>query len=342
MKKIFTLIILIPLVFCCCSSGSGDADKPAAVKEITSADLEGQVFLSAENLEKAGFDTLRPNNFCLFIEDKHIYVAGGEDGNVARFTKQGKPEYNYKKKGEGPAHFFNGNAVFRQDDDTIAVFDAMKKRIFFFDNDLNFNAEHVVSGQLRGAITDEGVCYGHGSFGKTGNYLALLDENYQIKKTFAKIPPKSPHGGVFVFMSYRGYSILGKEIAASSWVHFKQEDCKIDVMDVESQKIKVSLKWIHPRPLTAKDVKRKTNMYGGYYFNKHGEFYVVQNTFDKTWKPPLNTKFNLYIFNPRGKLLLLAKDTHMLLNAYEKNMPYVYFFDEDGNIRYLDLKEFLK
>ncbi len=337
---------MFTLTLCFCSSGKDSAQKADSAsnkktESVLPGIVDGSSVINVSELEKAGFEVFRPHTLTLLIEKEHIYVVSGADGNVARFTKDGAAEYNYKKNGEGPAHFLNACDIFRRDADTVAVFDLMKGRVLYFDNALNYKSEQEVSSKLRRLFKSDGIYYGFGSFYKEGHFLALLGDNYEIKKTFAKIPPPSTHGPLYTTMSYLGHPMLGKEIGASSWILIDSDDCKVDIMDVETHKTKFSLTWTHPRPMTAKDLKRRLNISGCEYANRHGDYYVVQTAFNKSTQPPLNTQYRLYVYSAAGTKIKAIDDfPYMLTKAYEHGVSKIYFMDDDGNIKSLGLDRY--
>ena len=294
-----------------------------------------KLLIKATELEKAGFDHHISTLFHMLVEKDFIYLLNREDRTLARFTHQGKADRKYQAVGQGPGEMVTPTLVFSPTQDTLAVLDIGKVKLLIFDAELNFQGEKAVDVRITKLIRDSGITYAFGDYGDF--YLAILNDGYEVVKPFKEKPKELPFKGVLPYALFKGYPLYEKEIAATSWAYFRPE-CKAEILDIDTLKTKITLKWQHPAPPDQSDVLSRRKVYSCYYINKHNDLYVVQTHFNER----LNSESRriLLVFRSDGKLISTLEVSFDLIPVYEKNSSKLYFVDDLGNINYWSLKDF--
>lgn len=208
--------------------------------------------------------------------------------------------------------------------------------MLFFDNDLNFKKEIKLGKDLSGSILKitkiNDLVYAFGNF--QTNYLAVLDNDFNIKTTFRRIPTVVPFKHVYPFFLYMAYWLDGGEIATTSWVYYSK-DCEVDILNAKTGRKKLSLSWQSPISPNQADVTARKNMYGCHYILRAGSRYVVETIFAKD----LNSRqLELIVFDDKGNLLTQMKTQYDLIRTHEKDASKIYFVDDNDNICYWEVE----
>jgi len=300
--------------------------------------LRSHIFISSDELNRAGIDGVDAFHLALLVEKK-VYLLSDDEG-IVRFSEDGKAEKRYHAKGQGPGEFQKPKSIFRYDSQTIAVFDLIKEKLFLFDNDLNFQKEISVRKQtktyFRKIMRSCRLTYAFGNFGN--HYLSLLDNDFNVKTTFEKIPTVMPFKHMYSPLLYMAYLLNGGEIAATSWVYYSR-DCMADIVDARNNNVKVSLHWENPAAPSQADVTARKNMYECRRIVKAGGWYVVETKFTKTLKNPNVSQLELIVFDEKGTLVARMKTQYGLITTNEEDGSRIYFVDDNDNICYWEVGE---
>jgi hypothetical protein len=320
-------LILIALNWGC----SGEVEKDVT-KNIS---LDSEMFLDVSLIEKAGFEHFKTSYFRMLINNGYTYLLNRKDSMLVRFN-EGIADRIYKRHGQGPGEFLNPISIFLFGPSTIAAFDNQKMKVFLFDSDLNLKNNISVNQAIRKISIVKGKIVAFGDF--NDGLFALLDKELKIIETFGEKSRKAPYKNLMPSYLYMGY-LLNREIADTSWFHV-YSTCKVDIIDPESKKTKISLKWKNPHPPTHKSIDLGENLYSIYYVVKHGRFYVVQNEFAKSIKS--KSSYDLLLFTENGKLYSTIDFDYPILNTEnvdDNNNAEIYYMDDSGSILYFDLNK---
>jgi len=272
------------------------------------------------------------------LVEKKVYLVSDRDCVIARYSKDGKAEKRYHAKGQGPGEFQKPTDIFRYDSQTIVVFDLITDKLLFFDNDLNFKREINLRKQseswFRKMTKSGGLIYAFGDFGD--NYLALLDNDFNISGTFRKIPAVMPFKDIYKYVLYMAYLLNDGEIAATSWGYFSP-NCVADIIDAKTGQLKLSLHWTSPISPTQADVTARKNEYSCTHILKAGNRYVIETDFRENLKAP--PQWELIVFDEKGTLVARMKTQYDLITTNEERGSRIYFVDDKDNISYWEVGE---
>jgi hypothetical protein len=304
-----------------------------ATNNQTEVDKDHRLFLKKDALIKAGFRQIESTKFYLVFKEKYCYCLNIMDRMVARYEGN-KPDRVYHTYGQGVGEFLFPRTLLLPDPETIAVYDNGKSSVLYFDHSLNYKDEIKVDRSIEKLIILGNRKLGYGEFNHFA--FAALGDNFEIIETFSKIPECENINNIPYQLLYKGYFLNGHEVAFTHRIYFNPE-CNLDIIDLGTKKIKLSLNWKHPSPPKVKKIIDKSNYYS-YYVGKHDKFYVMQNVYSRLLKGKKVS--DLLVFDENGKLTQKRTFQYILIDYLNKTNK-LYFVDNEGNIGYMTIDEVL-
>ena len=325
------IIYLYVFVLTLAAIGSLDADSKV---NNTERDKSYQMFIKNEALKKAGFQNLDSPNFKLLFCGNYCYILNITDRIVARFYN-GKPDRAYQAYGQGVGEFLYPRSLFLIDQETIAIHDVGKSAIICLDPTLNYKDEIDVDRAVQNLTR---IGKGNIAFGNFGHLsFVLLDKKFEKFESLYKIPESKDVNNMPDSLLYKGYLIDGNEIAYTNRIYFDAE-CHLNIISLDTRRIRISLKWKHPHPPKTKTALDKNNVYS-YYIGKHGNTYVIQNLYSRLLKG--KEIGEILFFDEMGNLVSRKTSPFKIIDNYNKD-DRLFFLDDEGNIRYSRLNEVLQ
>lgn len=322
MKLVITITFIFLIIVSCSNETAFNTNNSS---------IKGDKLISLTSIEKAGFEHIRPDFFRMLVTGKKLYLLNSEDKMIARFNGD-TPERVYKAGGQGPGEFLNPISLFMIDTNTIAVFDSMKNKILFFDLDLNLKSEKSILHAIRKISKIKGNILAFGDFGE--KTFAHFDDEFKVIGYYGDRNRKIPFDRIPPGAMYMGYLLSDGKAADTNWLHCFSE-CKIDIVDIISKKVILSLTWNHPSPPTQQLINKR-QFYSCYYTGKHGKYYVVQNSFQKKRNVSV---LDLLIFDDNGKLVAKYDFNHKILHrGTTESDSKIYYFNENDDIIEFDIE----
>jgi hypothetical protein len=174
-----------------------------------------------------------------------------------------------------------------------------------------------------------------------GHLFARLDKNLKVVETFVPVKKKLPFKSLYPTILNAGY-ILDEHTVARASALLLNRECKVDISDIKSKKITVSLKWKNPHPLTTqKDIDAWRNRYYLGMVRKYKNCYAVHTGFVKKVTMHPKADLELLIFRENGELYVKVDDPPYTL-IYANDQEKIYFFDDDEGISVLDADDLFK
>lgn len=168
-------VLLLALAACARDGSEAGGERP------------GPALVPLDSIRLAEADTLyigSPYTPVIDPYDGTIYIPDVFSRRVHRFARDGSLIRTYGRPGEGPGEFRSAGPAFVLDDSTLAVCDAMSRRLSLFDR-RSGAFRHLrplpgVAGMTPPVVRDDGV------------WFALVDQNYQEPR-FAAAPRSVAH-----------------------------------------------------------------------------------------------------------------------------------------------------
>jgi hypothetical protein len=333
-QEIILLVVIVFLAFC----SPVEKNRTSKKKNI---DEYFKKFITIDTLESVGFEHINIHDFSMLFYKEYLYILNQGDFMVAKF-KGNTPLKVYKaKKGQAPKEFIDPRHLVLYDPGTIGVYDVTKLSVLLFDLDLDYLREIRVKNYfLDLARTGQGLTARQFTI-ETENVFAFLDENLNIMETFLKANNKRPFKNFNLLQVNHGH-FLDQRLAAYTYAKYPYKNCNIDIYDLETRKMLLTLKWDQSHSPTQADIDTGRNNYYSWYAGKHGRYFVLQNTFYKDLqdKDPIK---EMLIFDEKGTLILRKNFPHMLLRFKKiQNDSVLYFLDENEDISLIDIKDILE
>lgn len=326
----FMMAMLLP--FC-----SGPGTKTTAKKNI---DDHFKKFMTVEKLEEVGFQHLDGVNFFLLLNSKNIYIFNEKDFLIAKFTGNKLQRVFKTQKGQAPKEMITPMSFFLYNDDTIAIADYLKSSILFFDRDLNYTKEIKINNKIMTMARVGKTLVATSNYGGEENVFAVLDKDFNIVKTIVKANKKMPAERSQHWHLNKGF-FLDEKLVSHSFVLFPNKKCKVDVYDVNTEKLVATLPWEQPFSPTAKSINERKNIYFIEHVGKYGLYYVVRTSHSKTLQSKSYHEF--MIFDLDGTLKYKSDFSYGIIQAVKDTMDSkLYFMDDDEGISYIDIEAFLK
>lgn len=331
MKKLFLLLLTVLLLISYSYSHEN--------KKKQKATIEPTVLLTAAQLEKYGFVSLDGEEFLLLFLDEGFILSNYKDKLLIRY-KSPDDVRQYKEYGKGPGQFLAPGDMFKYDDQTIGMFDLIKKSVLLFDLDLNYLGEIKVDPKTAriSSLGDSNRFIAFGYF--KGKIFAFLDRDFKIMETFVPEVTKGPFPGLTPTHLNFGYFLNNSQFAYSL-TYFTGKECSADIYDADTKEISLTLKWEQDHLPTKEDKKQLKNRYYRGTIHSHNGYYLVLNAFMRDmYAMP---KYDLIIFDQKGKIRFRDKDFPYspIINIYSTPKSRIYFITEDENLAYLDFNDLL-
>jgi hypothetical protein len=331
---IFSLILVLLLSAC------KEKNSPVSVAKARDIKEYARKFMSIEVLEKSGFERISSDNFELLLEGETSYILNSKDYLIVKF-KGNTPQRIFKtREGQAPGEMITPYSLFRYNESIIAIFDTLRKTVFFFDNDLNYVKEIKVYPEFD-AMTREGknIIAIYSSLEE--NMYAQLDENFRVVRTTVKSNKTFPFKRVYNFHLNLGF-FLDNSLVSHSFSMFLYKKCKANIYNVNTGELVVTLNWEQPFSPTAKSIYNRMNCYFLYHLGKYGSYYVVHTTHSRALLDR-RRYYEFRIFDEEG-VLRYKDDFSNRIMAVSKKTPdsKLYFMDDDEGISYIDIEEFMK
>jgi hypothetical protein len=310
-----------------------DRDK---IQENKESENHFQKFITSDILESAGFEHFNVSNFFMLFHEENLYIMNMEDLLIAKFHGV-KPGNVFKtRKGQAPRELIVPRSLFLYNAETLSVYDIAKSRILFFDLDLNYLNEIPVGRDFVEIHRNRDMLVSCRMF-QYDTIFASLDDEFNVVETFVNADKKIPVEGFPPPLSNFGI-ILNNGLVAHTYRWYPFKNCKIDIYDIYSRQPKVALSWQQPFSPTRQDIKSRKNLYFSTYVGNHCKYYVVQNSISKKLKA--NVKYDLLIFNDKGKLLHRSEFPYCLIR-FRKDIEdtMLYFLDDDEDISCIDVRK---
>lgn len=327
-KESVLVTILFLIAFC-----SGNA----AEKDIV-AKLEDhlKIAITMPDLEKAGFQHFDASNFDLLSVGDNLYILNSKDRLIVKFVR-GKPEKKFKSmKGQAPKEMVVPRSLFLFDQSTIAVYDVTRKYVLFFDLDVNYKGEGRIKSNFTGLANVSGQLLGFFNY-KREHVYAVLDINFNIVSGFVKAHQKAPFKNFYPQLLNMGYFLDDNFVAHTNRI-YPNKQCKVDIYDVDSKKLSVSLEWEQPHSMTEQDFTSISNLSFSTYVGRHDEYYVVQNGYSK--EKSSHSQYSILVFNSTGELQFKGDFPYLIMSHQKQNNDSrLYFIDENENIGFIDVRD---
>lgn len=331
MKKI--IILLISVFFTICySSLPGNA-------EYKRKNLEPKILLTSDQLEKCGFVRIDGSNFRLYQLEDGFILGNIKDNTIIRY-KSPRDIRQYQQRGAGPGEFLYANRIFKYDCHTIGIHDFRKKSVLLFDLDLNYQKEFKVDTKIEriSALKGENRYIAFGFFKK--KVFAILDRDFKIKETFFPAVTKSRLPRMYLSMLNSGH-FLNENRFAFTRQYYTEKICTVDIYNVDTRKVILTLKWEHDRRNTEKDRLKLENLYISSQIMEYDGYYVILNYFTKKVKAPLVHDF--IIFDKEGNIRYRDKnfpyDIIFITNTPKSRL---YLITEDEDLAFIQFSDFVK
>lgn len=336
MKKtgyVFAVIILLVALTSCSSPGRNTGGN----KHLTVEEIKARVnkFIPVSTLEVAGFEHIAAYDFDLLFGKGFLYVLNMRDNMIAQFEGAELRNVFKARQGQGPKDMLAPKSMFFYGDDKLAVHDYEKKKIVFFDLDLNYIEEVTVSKPfLTFANWGQGII---AELSSQEYVFGLVDDKFNITESFVKANTELPFERYFRHWLNEGHFINAWLIGHTHRLQ-PREDCKVDVYNLKNKKHVLSLEWSHLFPPAQKNIDTRKNLLFTVFIAKIGRFYVIQNSIMRTFSP--DSDFELLVFDENGRLISRGDFPFKLLRiqrAVKETDMRLYVMDDDEDIAYFDL-----
>ncbi len=299
------------------------------------------VMIPVEILEKTGFEHFNEYPCELAFKGNSLYILNFRDYLIVKFDARSmKPLKIFKAAyGQAPQEILVPRSLFLVDN-KVAVFDIGKRKILFFNLDLDYVEEIKMIKRF-----EKIYCNGQKPPIAMLDYtasdvIAFLDSRFEVKDSFIKANKKIPFDRFYPPLLNMIY-FMNNNMVAHTYYIYPSKSCKIDIYDITSRKKTMTLSWDQPFTPNQKDMSARKNLYGCYYVGKHGRYYVVITNIIKK----LHTKvtYNLLVFDEKGRLLLLQESPYRFINyTTDRDDLSVYFLADNENISYIDIPGLMK
>jgi hypothetical protein len=329
-KKYLFLLIIVLMTFC--SKSGGDNVLENYIEN------HSQKFITSDILESMGFEHFDVSNFFMLFNEDNLYIMNMEDLLIAKLRGV-KPGKVFKTaKGQAPRELIVPRSLFLYNADTLSVYDIGKSSILFFDFDLNYLDERPIGRDFIEIQRSQDMLLSCRMF-QHDTVFASLDDEFNVVETFVNADKKIPVEGFPPPLVNFGI-ILNNGLVAHTYRWYPFKNCRINIYDTCARQSKVVLSWEQPFSPTEQDIKSRRNLYFSFYVGNHCKYYVVQNSISKKLKG--NVKYDLLIFNDKGKLLHQSEFPYRLIR-FRKDIEdtMLYFLDDDEDISCADLRKII-
>jgi hypothetical protein len=331
---IYLLVIILLIASC-----SGAKAPPIAPKRKVIED-QSVKFISVEALEKAGYEHIAGIHFRILFIGKFIYIFNTKDFLLTKFKGNRLQRAFKTRKGQAPKEMITPLSLFRYNGNTIALFDELKSTVFFFDIHLNLTKELKIKSKFEDiARVGKEIVATHASIER--NFFALLDNNFQVVRTFVKANNTFPFKRVYKHHLNEAF-FLGDNLVSHSYSMFLYKLCTVNIHDIRKGMLVLKLKWEQPFSPTAQSINKKENCYYLYHVGKYGSYYVVQTSHSRTLLGSRRHR-EFRIFDQAGEIKYKDDFSNRIIQA-SKETPdsKLYFMDDEEGISYIDIEEFMK